>query len=109
MSQKALSDHKNRRKPPADNGRPKATGSLQPKGTNPPKVNRLPEYFSRLEEYWFHGPQRRFARDAGITESTFSRVLRGATTPSYRAICQITALIEEKLGEKIDPRDIFEP
>ena len=75
----------------------------------PPKVNRLPGYLAEIQEYWFHGPQRRFARDAGISEATFSRILRGATNPRYEDICRIVTLLESKLNRKIDPRDIYEP
>ena len=75
----------------------------------PPKVNQIPFYLSQIEEYWFHGPQRRFARDAGLSESTFSRILRGATNPRYADICRIVELFEKKLHRKIDPRDIYEP
>ena len=74
-----------------------------------PKVNRLPQYLSQLEEYWFHGPQRRFARDAGVSEATLSRILRGTTNPRYEDICRIVRLLEEKLGRPIDPREIYEP
>ena len=75
----------------------------------PPKTNRLSHYLAQLEEYWFRGPQRRFARDAGISEATFSRILRGATNPRYEDICRIVALLERKLGRRIDPREIYEP
>lgn len=75
----------------------------------PPKVNRLPQYLSQIEEYWFRGPQRRFAKDAGISESTFSRILRGTTNPRYCDICRIVALLEKKLHRKIDPRDVYDP
>jgi transcriptional regulator with XRE-family HTH domain len=74
-----------------------------------PKTNHLRKYLNQLEEYWFRGPQRRFARDAGISETTFSRILRGVTNPRYADICRIVALLEEKLGQKIDPRDVYEP
>jgi transcriptional regulator with XRE-family HTH domain len=75
----------------------------------PPKINRLPDYLASIQEYWFHGPQSRFARDAGVSESTFSRILRGTTNPRYEDICRIVALLEKKLGRKIDPREIYEP
>jgi transcriptional regulator with XRE-family HTH domain len=74
-----------------------------------PKTNRLRHYLARIEAYWFRGPQRQFARDAGISEMTLSRILRGTTNPRYCDICKIVALLEEKLGEKIDPRDVYEP
>jgi hypothetical protein len=73
-----------------------------------PKVNRLPDYLAQLEEYWFRGPKRRFAKDAGVSEATFSRIFHGVTNPRYRDVCKIVALLEKKLGRKIDPRDIYE-
>ena len=73
-----------------------------------PKVNRLPDYLAQIEEYWFHGPKRRFARDAGVSEATFSRIFHGLTNPRYRDVCRIVALLEKKLGKKIDPRDVYE-
>ena len=74
------------------------------KSSHPPKKNHLPELLAEVPEYWFHGPQRRFAKDAGVTESTFSRILRGETNPRYVDICRIIALLEKKLKRKIDPR-----
>lgn len=74
-----------------------------------PKVNRLKDTLAEIPEYWFHGPQRAFARDAGVTESTLSRILRGETNPRYEDICRIVDLLEKKLKRKIDPRDVFRP
>ena len=79
------------------------------KPTRPPKVNLLPVYLAQIQDYWFHGPQRKFARDAVIFESTISRILRGATNPRYEDICKIVALLEKKLKRKIDPREVYEP
>jgi predicted transcriptional regulator len=74
-----------------------------------PKVNHLPHLLEEIPDYWFHGPQRKFAQDAGVTESTLSRILRGDTNPRYVDICRIVALLEKKLGRRIDPRDVYEP
>jgi len=74
-----------------------------------PKLNRLPVYLAQIQDYWFHGPQKKFARDAGISESTLSRILRGATNPRYEDILKIVALLERKLKRKIDPRDVYQP
>ena len=55
-----------------------------------------------------HGGQVRFARDAGVSESTFSRIVRGqARNPRYRDICRINALFEKKLSRKLDPRELY--
>jgi len=72
------------------------------------KLNRIPYYFFQIEEYWFHGPQRRFAQDAGISETTFSRVLRGKVNPDYSILCKIVAHLEKKLHRKFDLRDLYQ-
>jgi DNA-binding XRE family transcriptional regulator len=74
-----------------------------------PKTNRLPLYLAQIQDYWFHGPQRKFAKDAGVSESTLSRILHGRTNPRYDDICKIVGLLEKKLGRKIDPREVYEP
>jgi transcriptional regulator with XRE-family HTH domain len=75
----------------------------------PPQVNQLPMLLAQIQDYWFHGPQQRFARDAGVSETTLSRILRGKTNPRYEDICKIVALLEKKLRRKIDPRDVYLP
>jgi transcriptional regulator with XRE-family HTH domain len=74
-----------------------------------PKTNRLSHYLSQIEDFWFRGPQRKFAKEAGVSETTLSRILRGVTHPRYEDICRIVAVLEKKLGQKIDPRDVYEP
>jgi transcriptional regulator with XRE-family HTH domain len=75
----------------------------------PPKTNRLALYIAQIQDYWFHGPYTRFAKDAGVSPSTLSRILHGKTRPRYDDMCKIVALLEQKLGRKIDPREIYEP
>jgi hypothetical protein len=90
---------------------PLSTGSPPPASEGAhslPKVNRLPDYLAQIEDYWFRGPKRRFARDAGVSEATFSRIFHGVTNPRYQDVCKIVALLEKKLGKRIDPRDIYE-
>lgn len=89
--------------------RPMPSRPMPPRPTRPPKTNRLPVYLAQIQDYWFHGPQKKLARDAGVTESTLSRILRGATNPRYSDICKIVAVLEQKLGRQIDPRDVYEP
>ncbi len=75
----------------------------------PAQLNKIPFYFHQVEEYWFHGPQRRFARDAGIGENTFSRLLHGQTEhPEFSTICKVVTLLEKKLRIKLDPRDVYQ-
>jgi transcriptional regulator with XRE-family HTH domain len=76
---------------------------------NRPKANRLRQFLLQVEEYWFRGPQRKFARDVGVSESTVSRVIRGESRPSYPLVCRMAKVLEQKLGRKIDPREIYEP
>jgi len=75
----------------------------------PPTRNEVPKLLAQLQDYWFHGPQKRFAQDAGITPTTFSRILRGQTNPRYSDMLKIVALLEKKLGRKLDPRDVYVP
>lgn len=71
-------------------------------------VNRIPDYYLQIEDYWFRAPQRRFAADAGVSESSFSRLLRGQAVSDYRIICKIVAHIEHKLQTKLDLRDVYQ-
>lgn len=72
-----------------------------------PKINRLPYYLLQIEEYWFHGPQRKLAQEAGVTETTLGRILHGKINPRYCDVCKIVTVLEKKLGVKLDPREIF--
>jgi transcriptional regulator with XRE-family HTH domain len=81
---------------------------VQPSPTRP-KVNRLRQFLLQVEDYWFRGPQRKFAQDVGVSESTMSRVIRGVSRPSYELACRMARVLEKKLGRKIDPREIYEP
>ena len=74
-----------------------------------PRVNNVEAYLSQVREFWFNGPQARFAREAGLSESTHSRIIRGKTTPRYADILRIVRLLEKKLDRKIDPRDVYDP
>ena len=75
----------------------------------PPKTNRLALFIAQIQDYWFHSPQKRFAEEAGISESTLSRILHGKTRPRYEDICKIVAVLEKRLKRKIDPREVYEP
>jgi len=71
-------------------------------------LNKIPYYLFQLEKYWFNGPQQRFAKDAGISASSFNRILHSKSqNPSYKDICCIVELIEKELGRKIDPREVY--
>ena len=76
-----------------------------------PPLLRLGLFLGQIQDYWFHSPQKRFARDAGVSESTLSRILHGKTRPRYADVCKIVAVLEQKLKlkRKIDPREVYEP
>jgi len=70
--------------------------------------NRLREHFERCPHYWFNGPQRRLAREAGVSEKAVSCLLRGKTgNPTWRTVRRVTAAPERRLGVRLDPRDVF--
>ena len=49
----------------------------------PPKVNRLKEYLDQIEGYWFRGPQRKFAREAGVSDERLFAVAVWQETPFF--------------------------
>jgi transcriptional regulator with XRE-family HTH domain len=73
-----------------------------------PKVNHLPRLLRQVQDYWFGGAQKLLARDAGLSRSTVSRIMRGETRPYYDEICKIVTVLEAKLGQKFDPRDLYD-
>jgi predicted transcriptional regulator len=73
----------------------------------PARVNRIKQFISQVEDYWFHGEQKKLSRDAGVTESTLSRTINGKTNPRYGDVCRITEALERKLKRRTDPREIY--
>lgn len=59
-----------------------------------------------IQDYYIEGASR-FAKDAGISRSALSRLMRGESSPSYALVCALTKALERKLGCRIDPRDLI--
>ena len=51
--------------------------------------------------------QARLAREAGVSPSAISRLIRGESNPSFANVLAIHRVFEKHLGKRIDPRDII--
>ncbi|MGV3615154.1 MAG: helix-turn-helix domain-containing protein [Fimbriimonas sp.] len=58
-----------------------------------------------IPRYSFMGATR-LARDAGVSKSAVSRLIRGETSPSFAIIARIATALEKECGVAIDPRQI---
>ena len=61
---------------------------------------------SHINYLSFEG-QARLAREAGVSPSAISRLVRGETNPSFAHVLAILRVFEKHLGKRIDPRDIL--
>jgi transcriptional regulator with XRE-family HTH domain len=59
-----------------------------------------------IQDYYIEGASH-FAKDAGISRSALSRLMRGESSPSYALVCALTKALEQKLGHRIDPRELI--
>lgn len=67
--------------------------------------NRIRAVMAHTTRYAFKS-EARLAHDAGVSKSALNRLVNGLTTPSYRVVCALTQALEQKLGRRIDPRDL---
>lgn len=58
-----------------------------------------------VPRYSFMGATR-LARDAGVSKSAVSRLMRGETSPSFAIVARIASALERSTGFAIDPREI---
>ena len=58
------------------------------------------------ERYSVKGMSR-LASDAGITLSALCKVAKGDRQPTYLLVTRVVGALEEQLGVRIDPRDVF--
>lgn len=72
----------------------------------PPIYNRLQELCDHTTRYAFNG-QSRLAKDAELSKSTVSRLIRGKRFPSYATAIKVTESLERELGRPLDPREIM--
>ncbi len=68
--------------------------------------NRIKAILEHIQDYYFQGASH-LARDAGISRSALSRLMSGRSSPSYALVCTLTSVLENKLGRRVDPRDII--
>ncbi len=69
-------------------------------------TNRLAAVMEHIQDYYIEGASH-FAKDAGISRSALSRLMRGESSPSYALVCALTKALEQKLGHRIDPRELI--
>jgi transcriptional regulator with XRE-family HTH domain len=70
-----------------------------------PAINRIADVMAHTPFYQFKGTGR-IAADARLDSSTVSRLIHGKINPSFILVARITAALEQRLGFKIDPRDL---
>lgn len=70
-----------------------------------PAINRIVDVMAHTPFYQFKGTGR-IAADARLDSSTVSRLIHGKINPSFILVARITAALEQRLGFKIDPRDL---
>lgn len=68
--------------------------------------NRLRAILLHVPYYAFEGTAR-LARDTGLAPSSISRIIRGKVSPSYVAVETITKAISQRLGRRLDARELF--
>lgn len=69
--------------------------------------------FNRVNAVAIHAPwygfrmQSRLARDAGVSESAVSRLVRGRSTPSLTVALRVTGALARRLGKPLDVFEVF--
>lgn len=71
-----------------------------------PTINRIADVMEHINRYAFHGVKN-LALDARVSRSTVSRLISNKLNPSFALVARITGAIEQKLGYRIDPRDLI--
>jgi transcriptional regulator with XRE-family HTH domain len=67
--------------------------------------SRLAAIMEHVPRYAFMGATR-LARDAGVSKSAVSRLMRGETSPSFTVMARIASALERATGLRLDPREI---
>lgn len=67
--------------------------------------NRIRAVMAHTTRYAFKA-EARLAHDAKISKSALNRLINGLTSPSYFVVVAIACALEERLGRRIDPRDL---
>lgn len=77
-----------------------------PKQAFGPVISRLADAMIHVPIYACNGSPR-LAKEAGVDRSTVTRLLRSELNPSFAMVARLTEAIENKIGQRIDPRDLF--
>jgi transcriptional regulator with XRE-family HTH domain len=77
-----------------------------PKQALGPTIIRLRDVMDHSIRYAFSGVAR-LAADAKVSPASVSRLVNGKMNPTFGMVSRITTALEQTLGYRIDPRDIF--
>ena len=70
-----------------------------------PAINRVADVMAHTPFYQFKGTGR-LAADARVDSSVISRLIHGQINPSFLLVARVTTALEERLGVRLDPRDL---
>lgn len=70
-----------------------------------PAINRISDVMAHTPFYQFKGTGR-LAADAQVDSSVISRLIHGQINPSFLLVARVTTALEERLGMRLDPRDL---
>lgn len=92
---------------PAASSNTRALSHRSPTKINGSQVhNRILALMAHTSRYAFQG-ETRLAKDAGVSKSAISRLLRGHSSPSFALVVVLTKALEKRLGRPLDPRDLI--
>lgn len=78
----------------------------QPQQVFGPAINRFADVMAHTKRYAFWGVTR-LAKDAGVSASSVSRLIRGKMNPSFGMVARLVGPLEKELGFALDPRDLI--
>ena len=78
----------------------------QPQQALGPAINRLGDVMAHTKRYAFKGV-RRLAKDARVSASSVSRLIRGKMNPSFAMVARLAGPLEREFGFAIDPRNLI--
>ena len=68
--------------------------------------NRIAAIMLHCKRYWSLGASL-LARDAGVSKSTMSALIRGKSQPLYRTAAKVVKNLERELGLPLDHNEVF--
>lgn len=79
-----------------------------PHGRKAVPHNRIAAVMEHTTKYVIEG-RARLARDAGVSKSAVSRLVRRECVPSTTLMLAVTRALEKQLGRPLDPRELISP